>query len=438
VARFSQITRDVLPGLLAAPRKWGLLLLSLLLFSSSATAASNYRRSKADRAKVTRIAKQHRAPRPSQVEAQPQLHNRILLSHWPELRGVDQVVQAIHTASPRARVQLTGGTAYLAVGALERGRRLNLDDLDLRVYGVTAEQLTAMVNRSFSAVQVSKHLEHGTPYSPEVLHVQFTVPRPGLPAMQLDVSIYSDPVAFDRPHQWVSTAKLKLEIGHGQRFSRLLDRVTRLKRGETMAELRDPSGRGLKDAWDQTIHVSDERGMPPQRQIEGLLHSIYLAGKRGPDWRVGQATVNRYAQMGQRSYRKFFRGDWSQQQARVRARYLINSFRPDGERDMRRVLEIGRATGLWVKLIPGLRAAIQSDARFERLVDIVNQAHVEALRTGKSRAWVFGALLSALPSRADVETLLNDVLVIVNTPEEPWRTDVLESYDTHHPRYTEN
>jgi len=372
----------------------------------------------------------------------------ILGKHWRSLKQVDGFLQGCHKLARGngrgARIQLVGGTLYNTIGAKQRGTTTTFDDVDLRLTGLTVAQVLAVVKRSFPGVDLHKHVTHKQPYHKGISHVQVDVPRKGQAPLQLDISVYKDPTLFRKPHQWVSFARLKLDIKPSQRLSSLLLKATDVDRARRMPQLLNPSGRGIKDLLDKTIHVKAVPGMDQKRVVEGLMHAAYLVGKKGKGLRLDNETRKMYAQMDGGTLRAFFSKELCDPGvAGRRAGYVLSAFRPKAGRSPLPLLRMGRRTGLWQKLLPGLAEVTNDVGRWRRTMQMVRHAHRYATAGHQknsetwTREWALGALLSQLPSReAARQSLATLHLPARSKPSDVSRRfsveGVLKAYDFYH------
>jgi len=324
-----------------------------------------------------------------------------------------------------------GSTLYTAIGALERGRSLKrFDDIDLRVSGVSVSQAVDLVRRVYPGESTT--IERGVPYINGVVHLKVTVPRAGSP-LRVDLSVYPKGVfgihVLDKAHQWVTFTKLKLELPKGVAPSFLLDRLSRPSEMTQVGELRDPSGRGLADLMAGVIHVDVETGMPKGRVLEGLLQTMYVAGKTR--FAVDDETLALFGRFDPVMVRGFFdpwKGDSSL--APRRSRYLVNAFKPTRERRVGPSLDVGRRTGLWTKLFPELGPTTTNDKLWSRLVTTVVTAHKQAITQELGRAFVFGALLAPL-SKKQLEQVLPRLKVESEVGDTEWLSDLLAGHRTY-------
>lgn len=332
----------------------------------------------------------------------------LLAPHRDKVAALDELVDRLHGArSGGVRIQLTGSTLYDTVAGIDRGTQPTFADVDLRIAGAPAQVVLATVRQVFPQVKAAD-IEWAPSYAEGVEHVQVMVPSPRGPPMQLDLSIYERGAEeLDKPHQWVSFAKLKLEVPEGVSLGRLLEDASRRESAVGLSALKDPSRRGIQDLVDRRLRVSVEPGMPRARLPEGLLHALYLVGKR--DLAVAPETERLYRRLPARAFRRFFDARLAGRElAAVRARYVLSAFRAN--RNVERALDLGRRTGFWAKLFPSLRAPLSDETTWRSMLETMREAQGEMLaRAGGdgeegrwTRAWLLGALLSPIADVAQV------------------------------------
>ncbi len=339
-----------------------------------------------------------RAPRPAPssrvVAPRVARRNPLLARSWRRLRSVDALIEGIHASADGTRVQLTGSSLYETVGGLERGTSPTFRDIDLRVGGASVDAVLSQVQRAYPDVDLARDVVIEPGYEPGVSHVQVAVGSPRGPPTQLDLSIYPDAAALDAPHQWVTTAKLKLEVGRGERLSSLLHTASHFEGARGMRQLRDPSGTGVRDLANGVLRVHVEPTARRGRAVEGLLHTLYLAG-RDRSLRVHPSTLRRMNTTSTRTLRRFFDPRRAGRSfAAVRARYVLGVVRRTG-RNLRRGLSLARSTGLLARMFPSLARVTSDPATFDRTLALVESAVPDAqLDDRLARARRLGALFA--------------------------------------------
>lgn len=211
-----------------------------------------------------------------------------------------------------------------------------------------------------------------------------------------------------------------------------------------MPQLRNPSGRGIKDLLSHKIHVKATPDMDPGRVVEGLMHAAYLVGKKGRGLRLDNETRRMYAQLDGGTLRAFFTQQLSDANvAGRRAGYVLSAFRPNEKRNPLPMLRMGRRTGLWQKLLPGMSEVTNDVGRWRRTLQMVRHAHRYATAGREqsselwTREWAMGALLSQLPSRSAARRALSTLhLPARSNPGKVSQrfsvAGVLKAYDFYH------
>ncbi len=339
------------------------------------------------------------------------------------IRLLDGVVSRVHSYAKDARIQFTGSFVY--AGATH--------DIDIRLVGISVEDAIRSVRNSFPGLKPIDVREKA-PYLEGVRHVQVDLKNAEFANTQLDLSVYENPTLFDKPHQWITFAKVKLEVRPGAKLSHVVRRIEK-KRTVENEHVLDPSKTGMKDLQRGRLKVHQETGASQARLPEGLLHAMYLVGKPRP-LEMGLDSIRLYQEMGAPVLADFFSPALHGEKiAGRRFGYILSSFRVQSDRTIQRSIELGRRTGFWRKVLPEM-SRVTSFVKAWRLVSRrVKLAQTSARLSGKSRAYVFGAFLSEL-SVGEFEAVL--ARFAVPERESPagilWAEDIREGYRDFHPR----
>lgn len=338
--------------------------------------------------------------------------------HQPFLEGVDRLLGGLYRKAERRNlpgqlrsvspIQLTGSSVYGAAASARKGKIPRFDDIDLRMVGVTEDEVRAGILAEFP--EAEGHITVEPAYLPGLIHMQADVgPR------QLDISIYPNAKAYLAPHQRLSIAALKVNVGRDPRLlATLRGLVTGVQAREHRARnvLYDPAGTGLEDAEDGIVRSYDMAGMDSTRAPEALLHAAYWKGKTEDEISIDPRTEQDFRSMSQKQITSFF-GSNDPEVARARRNYVFSILRVKAGRNPNAVLAFLRQTGALGKILPGMGDVARSPAAWQVTRLISHEAFLQTMRVSRKtdprwgREIMLGALLSGLDSRQAADRALS-------------------------------
>ena len=337
--------------------------------------------------------------------------------HAPFLDGVDHMLGTLYRKAERRNlpnqlktvspIQLTGSSVYGAAASARKGKIPKFDDIDLRMVGVTEHEVRAAILAQFP--EAEGHITVEPAYLPGLIHMQADIgPR------QLDISIYPNAKAYLAPHQRLSIAALKLNLGKNARLlPTLRGLVTGVQAREHRARnvLFDPAGTGLEDAEDGIVRSYDMTGMDTTRAPEALLHAAYWKGKTEDEITIDGRTEQDFRAMPQKQITSFF-GASDPEVARARRNYVFSILRVKSGRNPNEVLSFLRSTGALGKILPGMGEVARSPGTWQVTRLLAHEAFFSTLQASRrsdprwGREVMLGALLSGLDSRQAADNAL--------------------------------
>ena len=378
--------------------------------------ASHKKSSKGSKGKLLNRLVRRKAPRSNKTQLSPAKKRNLF-------RRIDKIVSHFHHIGKGTRVQFTGSFAYAGF----------THDIDMRVVGISAEDAIRKLTRTFPELKAAD-IEEKAPYMEGVRHIQADISRAGYGETQLDISVYESAELFEKPHQWVSFAKVKLEVGARQKASHLLRKIEKRPFRQDPS-LVDPSRGGVEDFYNASISIFQEPGSDLSRLPEGILHAMYLVGKPS-EFKVERASLEIYKNMDAATLAEFFspstHGD---SMAGRRFGYILSAFRVEQNRNTRRSLELGRDSTLWNKVIPEMSSVTHNSSKWRIVGRRVEHAKKKAAKNGGSRAYVFGAFLSEL-SRGQFEAAMARFSIprTLSDTGISWEQEIRNGYQDYRPQ----
>ncbi len=339
--------------------------------------------------------------------------------HQPFFDRVDRLLGGLHGKAIKrgnrpdklnsmSPIQLTGSAVYGVAASLRKNMLPKFDDIDLRMVGVTPDEVRAAIVAEFP--EAADRITVEPAYLPGLVHMQAEIGD-----RQLDISIYPNKRTYLAPHQRLSIAALKLNVNPENRLLptlRGLLNSTQAREHRTRRLISDPAGTGLEDAEDGFVRTYVQPGMDPRRAPEGLLHAAYWTGKVDDGVQLEERTEAEFRRMPEKQFRQFF-GTKDAEVARARRNYVFSVLRVKPGRNPAEVLVFLRDTGALPKILPGMEAVVDAPEAWRTTTLVATRAYTAALKASNktdprwAREVMLAAVLSGMPSRVGAARALD-------------------------------